>query len=116
MGKLDNDKAVEATATFLRRRGYDVLDVMAGNEVVKIVAHDDESDDTVFVSVQAREGASADEPARPERAKYEAEACEWLADHRESLGGLRFDAVMLTVVGDQNALLRHHINCLQAAL
>lgn len=115
MSKLDNEKAVEVTATFLRKRGYDVLDVMAGNEAVKIVAHDNESDDTVFVSVQMHEGTCAKEPARPERAEYEAEACEWLADH-ESLGSCRFDAVMLTVVGDQNALLRHHVNCLLGAL
>lgn len=104
-------RAVDATAAYLCSKGYDVLDVLDGNEAVKIVARDNDTDETVFVSVQLRQRASDAEPAQPQRAEYEAEACEWLADHG-NLGKCRFDAVLLTVAGDGRALLCHHINCL----
>lgn len=110
MNGFDN-MTVEASAAYLRTRGYDVLDVLAGNEAVKIVARDNETDDIVFASVQARKDANEPMPAEPQRAKFEAEACEWLADH-EILGSCRFDAVLVTVATGNRALLRHHVDCL----
>lgn len=114
MSELDINKAVGVTATFLRRRGYDVLDVLDGNETVKIVARDPETGETVFISVQLRErGVSDAEPAGSLSAEYEAEACEWLAGH-ETLDDCRFDAVTLTIVDDSRAFLRHQVDCLGA--
>lgn len=108
-------RAVKATETFFSNMGYEVLDVLDGNKTVKIVARDNDADETVFASVQLRESASDPDPAEPQRADYEAEACEWLADHEALDGACRFDAVMLTVVGDSKALLRHHVNCMGEA-
>lgn len=114
MSELEK-RAVKASTTFFSNRGYDVLDVLDGNKVVKLVVRDNDTDETVFVSVQLRESTSDRAPVEPPRAEYEDEACEWLADHDNS-GDCRFDAVMLTVVGDSRALLRHHVNCLGADL
>lgn len=74
-------RAVKASATLFSNIGYDVLDVLDGNKTVKIVARDNETDQIAFVSVQLRESVSDHVPAEPQREDYEAEVCEWLADH-----------------------------------
>lgn len=105
-------RAVKLSTAFFSNMGYEVLNVLDGNKVVKIVARDNESDQIAFISVQVRESVFDSDPAEPQRADYEAEACEWLADHDVPDGACRFDAVMLTVVGDGKAFLRHHVNCM----
>ena len=44
--------------------------------------------------------------------KMERTAMDWLVHHDERLDvPVRFDAVSVAVLGEQRAMLRHHVNC-----
>ena len=96
------DRAVKAAARFLEVRGYETLATgwksPETRGAIDLVARDPESDDLVFVDVSARP-------------TMELLAVSWLAenDFAESVG-VRFDKISMIVVGEDRALLRHHIN------
>ena len=79
---------------------------------IDLVARDPESDDLVFVDVSARPNSGAGfGDGRNDRETMELLAVSWLVenDFAESVG-VRFDKISMIVVGEDRALLRHHIN------
>lgn len=110
------DRAVKAAARFLEIRGYETLATgwksPETRGTIDLVARDPESDDLVFVDVSARPNSSAGfGDGRNNRETMELLAVSWLAenDFAESVG-VRFDKISMIVVGEDRALLRHHIN------
>ena len=110
------DRAVEAAARFLEIRGYETLATgwksPEARGTIDLVARDPESDDLVFVDVSARPNSGAGfGDGRNDRETMELLAVSWLAenDFAESVG-VRFDKISMIVVGEDRALLRHHIN------
>ena len=110
------DRAVKAAARFLEIRGYETLATgwksPETRGTIDLVARDPESDDLVFVDVSARPNSSAGfGDGRNDRETMELLAVSWLAenDFAESVG-VRFDKISMIVVGEDRALLRHHIN------
>ena len=110
------DRAVEAAARFLEVRGYETLATgwksPETRGTIDLVARDPESDDLVFVDVSARPNSGAGfGDGRNDRETMELLAVSWLVenDFAESVG-VRFDKISMIVVGEDRALLRHHIN------
>lgn len=109
-----NAKSVEASKTFLRRRGYEILDPdPVGCEIVA-----KEGDCIVFVRVFARSGAETGFPAceNVDRGSFEIAAARWLSEHPDQVDlRVRFDVVSLLTLAESRALIRHHINALSSA-
>lgn len=111
-----NEKAIEATARFLERKGCEVIDRgWAGPEgigAIDLVAVDD--GDLVFVDVAARRATDGFPEAHLGRELREVLAAKWLGEHSDEYTGMgvRFDDVAMMVMDDNRALLRRHVNCL----
>lgn len=110
------DRAVKAAARFLEIRGYETLATgwksPETGGTIDLVASDPDSDDLVFVDVSARPNSGAGfGDGRNDRETMELLAVSWLVenDFAESVG-VRFDKISMIVVGEDRALLRHHIN------
>lgn len=113
------ERAVEATARFAERKGYEVIDSDwrgEGGSSVDLVAMDE--DTLVFIEVSAHVGSEREMPSGPSegsRGRREVAAAKWLSEHIADdwfvNRPIRFDAVDMMVLGDSGALLRHHINC-----
>ncbi len=115
-----NAKARNAASLFLNRRGYTVLECdwtcPAGTS--DIVAR--EGDTLVFVDVSARSGADRGFPAEAHggdvRVRREMIALAWLAEHANEVNEtVRFDNIALVTIGNNRAMIRHHINVLGEA-
>ena len=102
-------RAKEATIRFLKRKNYSILD--RSPEGFAAVAKD--ADAVVFVEVRVRDSAERGFDDGPvDRRGFELAAAAWLAEHGEVGADLlvRFDVVSLLILGNDRALLRHHIN------
>ncbi len=117
MEKTLQERAIEAAMRFLCRQGYEIIDdgFFSPSDQVNFVAKD--GDFTVFCQVRVRgagEGMPSPEEAR--RSDMEQSAVKWLSAHTDDPDlidkPIRFDAISLVAVGDHQAMLRHHINCL----
>lgn len=112
-------KVIKVAATFLDRRGYEVVDTEWEPEdggYIDVVARDEDA--IVFCDVQARRGV---EKGMPEESlgvceRMEINAAKWLGEHGDDPDNVdvttRFDSIAMLVIGEDRALLRHHINCL----
>ena len=115
MKELEN-RAIKAASMFVTRRGYEVLDEEWGipeQEIqIDLVARDE--DDIVFIDVKARAYGDSLPDEDIDRKRLESVAARWLASHPEQAEDVtvRFDAISLLVIGEDRALLRHHINVL----
>lgn len=113
-------KAIKTASTFLTRRGYEVLETEWTSEdggSVDVVAL--EKGTIVFCDVEARRGCDKGMPAEggeASRQRMEVNAARWLGEHAGDPDlvdvTIRFDNISMLVVGEDRALLRHHINCL----
>lgn len=111
-------KAIKAAVTFLDRRGYEVIDTEWESEdgYIDVVAHDEGA--IVFYDVRARKGIEKGMPEESLRARerMEINAAKWLGEHGDDPDyvdvTIRFDSIAMPVIGEDRALLRHHINCL----
>lgn len=113
-------KAIEVAGKFLAHRGYEVIETGWKSErgsAVDIVAKDE--DDLVFCDVSARNGFERGIPESNDwasRERREIAAAAWLSEHcdDDTLVDLpiRFDSIAMMVIGENRALVRHHINCL----
>ncbi|MDO4502950.1 MAG: YraN family protein [Coriobacteriia bacterium] len=115
LGKRGED----AAARYLERRGYNIL---ARNWTCKhgeadIVAQDENA--LVFVEVKTRSNVDfgmPEEAVTPaKRNKYERIAAAFLREYPCSETVVRFDVVGLLVVGNNRALIKHHINAFGVA-
>lgn len=104
----------DAATRFLRRRGYEIVErnwkCPAGE--ADIIARD--GDAVVFVEVKTRtsieKGLPSDAVDQRKRERYEKIAALFLRDFEAVDVPVRFDVVSLLVIGDDRALIRHHIN------
>lgn len=105
--------AVDATARFLSRKGYEILDEHPAAGFAKIVAKEGKT--VVFVSVAARLGTDEGLPCEElDRKDAEATAIAWLVANPGAANNcnMRFDSVAILALGNGKAFLRHHINAL----
>lgn len=115
MQELKN-RAIQAANTFVTRRGYEVLDEEWGTPEeetrIDLVAKDE--DTIVFINVKARANGDSLPDENIDRKRLETTAARWLAEHPDAGADMtiRFDAISMLVIGEDRALLRHHINCL----
>lgn len=114
-------KAVKAAAHFLDRRGYEIVEKdweSEGGREIDLVAKD--GDTMVFVDVRARLGVDRGMPeggGEASRERREAAAAAWLSEHGDEAAAdmaVRFDDIAMMALGEDRALLRHHVNCLGA--
>ncbi|MBR5259878.1 MAG: YraN family protein [Eggerthellaceae bacterium] len=111
--KILDQRGKEAAAKFLERRGYDVIErnwsCYAGT--VDIIANDE--DTLVFVEVNTcrddKGGFPAETNVAEKRAQYEKIALAFLTDYDAVDMTVRFDNISIVVIGDDRALVRHHI-------
>jgi len=108
------ERGEQAAARYLRLMGYEILErnfVCPAGEA-DIIARD--GDYLVFVEVKTRthieKGMPEEAVDAKKRARYEKIACWFLADFEETDIPLRFDVISLVVVGEDRAMLRHHVN------
>lgn len=112
-----NERAEQAAAMFLDRRGYDIIErtweTGEGDEPVDIIAKEDDS--IVFVTVRARKGADKGFPeSNLNREELEKFAVKWFTAHPDDCVecAFRFDVVALMTLSESRAMIRHHINCM----
>lgn len=110
-----------AASRFLASRGYDVLEEnwkgcsgrLRGHCPGRRRARVREGED----ALRRREGIPTERSGAAERARRETVAIEYLTEHPEHVDmGVRFDTVSLLVTNSNQALIRHHINCMGSAL
>ena len=110
LGKTGED----AAANYLQRQGYEIVarNWVCSNGEADIIAM--EADTLVFVEVKTRMGESCGLPeeaiTRAKRSKYEKIAISYFAQNILRDLSVRFDVISITVIGDDRAFLRHHIN------
>lgn len=116
MNELKN-RAIQAAEKFVTARGYEILDSENGQQEedlrYDLVARDEDA--VVFITVKARMGGDSLPEEACDRKALEANAASWLKAHAAELDGdvhIRFDAISMLVIGEDRALVRHHINCL----
>lgn len=111
--------AAQAASRYLDHRGYTVLETgwtcPAGT--ADIVAKDGNA--IVFADVASRSSAERGFPSeshsKKERTRRESIAIAWLAEHEDVVDmPVRFDNIALLIVGNDRAMVRHHINALGA--
>lgn len=110
MSKELKQKCMAAIVSYVQQKGYEVLDSSEAKHGF-MVAKD--GDALVFIDMKAAE--SSDDPIARDggfRAEMEGKAVRWLADCEAEPAQVRFDAVDVTVISGDRALLKHHINCL----
>ncbi len=112
-------KAIRAAATFLDRCGYEVIGTEWESEdggYIDVVARDEDA--IVFCDVQARRGVEKGMPGESlgVRERMEINAVKWFGEHGDDPDNVDvticFDSIAMLVIGEDRALLRHHINCL----
>lgn len=117
MTKKLQERAIEAAAKYVERRGYDVLGTAWSPEEgisMDVIAKD--GDTVVFIDVSARTGIDKGLPPEDlagSRQRMEIAAARWLSeqDDEELINvSVRFDAIAMLVFDENRALLRHHIN------
>ena len=110
MNKLQ-ERAIKASMRFLEAKGYDVIREHNGY----IVANDNGG--VVIASVKVRNiDDGFGEIGDVDRSGFEREGILFLVGHPEYVDiPLRFDELALVVMGNDRAILRHHINCLEKA-
>ena len=108
------EKSNQAAATFLDRRGYEIIEQpwkSNADSRVSIVAKDEDA--LVFTSVSARRDTDSFPTEHLNRQKLEGFAINWLKDNRDYADcPVRFDHIGLVVLGSDRALIKHHINAM----
>ena len=103
-----HDRAVGAAIRFLERKYWHDIERI-NCAPFDIVARDGET--VVFVHVKAETNGSF--PDEPTRADYERGMIAYMLDNPGAIEpdcAARIDTVTMIVVGDDRALLRHHVN------
>lgn len=113
-----NERATRAASRYLGLRGYDILEEGWASPAGTSDVIATEGDTLVFVDVKARRDTDKGFPERhvdaAERTRREMIALAYLAEHDVTEMPVRFDNIALVVMGEDRALLRHHIGCLSA--
>lgn len=108
------ERAIEAAKRFIERRGMEIVDGDPEEIDNGFVARED--DTMIFVEVSAsssvERGLPSQKAGEDARRRRERQAAAWLARFDAGDLRVRFDNIALLVLGEDKALLRHHINCL----
>lgn len=107
-------KAMKGIKSYLKRRGFEILEERwaHGGDIIDFIAN--EEDDLVFVRCQLHQNSGEGFPEEAlDRSSLERLAAAYLAEHLDSGDcTVRFDVVSMLVLGNDRALLRHHRNAL----
>ena len=117
-----NKHVQDAAGMFLKRRGCVILDTNwecpDGGGKFDIITEDEDS--VVFVQVKGRDGRAKGfgfDEATMEREDFERMSMNYLAENPGICNcAVRFDVVAITVVGEDRAMIRHHINAMSCGL
>ena len=108
------DCGEQAAARYLRLNGYEIIErnfVCPAGEA-DIIAR--AGDYVVFVEVKTRmrsdRGLPEEAVDAKKRARYEMIAGWYMADFEETDIPIRFDVISIMVIGEDRAILRHHVN------
>jgi putative endonuclease len=114
-----NSKAIDAAARYLAKRDFEVIEKSWSCEAgtIDIIAKDKNS--LILCEVISRldsgEGFPKEEVSKSKREQLEKIALSYLADHDFDEVTVRFDVIAVVVVGENRALIRHHINAFSDA-
>ena len=104
-------KALEKAATrYLQRCDYELIDEVDNYIVAK------EGNSLIFCEVLEKLYPNFDDVKIPDRSQAERHMIRWLSNHDGYTGlNVRIDQIAFACVEPSRALLRHHINAIQAA-
>lgn len=108
-----SEKGRKAVRKFLEHIGCTVLDEPEEGHL-NIVFEDD--GELVFAICTVGHGQFVDPDIDKLRPTFEMEAIKWLSSAKNAMSDcrFRFDSISIVVVSEDKALLRHHINVLNA--
>lgn len=114
------ERAYKAAVRYLERKGYEILEEhwKSLNDEVLIVAREGNYGPLVFCEVQAsdkkEDGMMREDDSEERRNKLEKSVSEYLEQNKENEElcdiSVRFDCISMLVIGEDRALLRHHMN------
>ena len=113
------DRAVSASARNLELKGYEVVEQNwspeGSEESVPLIAYD--GDVLVFIDVTVRNGFEGFIPeSETDREAMEVLAARYLAQADVDANvEVRFDIISMMVIGEDRAMLKHHINAFSVA-
>lgn len=113
------DRAVSASARYCELKGYEVLEQNwspeGSEESVPLIAYD--GDVLVFIDVTVKAGFEGFVPeSETDREAMEILAAKYLAQSDDEPNfEVRFDIISMMVVGENRAMLKHHINAFSEA-
>ena len=109
----NSEKCRKAVTRFLERRGCTVLDEL--EEGYLHVVFKDEGE-LVFAACNVGHGQFIDTDFDKLRPAFESQAIKWLASNNNIVGDcrIRFDCISLAIASEESAILRHHMNVLNA--
>lgn len=109
--KLQN-RVIDASALILERKGYEILDRELGASYIDLVAIDEGT--LVFLHIACSNSSAGFPDETPDREAAETGAVSWLASHGAEVSDMpvRFDEIAFSLIGENRALARHHINAL----
>lgn len=118
-------RARKGVRSFLTKKGYEIVeeDFKFRDEApfkayaIPFVAEDD--GELVFVEVNASDDPTADfdeiEAGGMTRSEFERAMIAYLEGHEREDSPIRFDSVCVRMTGEEKAVIRHHINCMEVA-
>lgn len=108
-----SEKGRKAVLKFLERKGCTVLEELEEG-FLNIVFDDD--GELVFAACTVGHGQFVEPDIDKLRQAFEMEAIKWLSSAKNAMldCSFRFDSISIVVVSEDKALLRHHINVLNA--
>ena len=114
----DGKRARKGVKALLERKGYEIVaeDFEFDGGAVPFVMEDDGY--LVFVEVNASDDPTADfdeiEAGGMTRSEFERAMIAYLEGHEREDSPIRFDSVCIRMTGEKKAVIRHHINCMEA--
>ena len=108
-----SEKGRKAVRKFLERKGCTVLDELEEG-CLNIVFEDD--GEIVFAICTVGHGQFEEPDFDKLRPAFEMEAIKWLSSAKNAMSDcrFRFDSISIIVVSEYKALIRHHMNVLNA--
>lgn len=107
-----NNRGIRAAERYLAMRGYEILDVDNEDNVI-VAATEDET--TVFAKITTRDLRDGKTFSFSDNGRgqswLEEYAGKWIGENtKDNEGPIRFDIIAINVIGDERAMVRHHIN------
>ncbi len=117
MEATTNEKAMRGIERFLERRGMEILETgwAHGNDKIDFIVKDE--DNLVFINctIRANDGSGLGSE-KVNRKTFERIAAAYLAERSDiPEGTVRHDVVIMLILGEDRALIRHHFNALSEA-